>query len=342
ASLAGGVSLGGVVEGVVGGGLGGGPVFVFPGQGSQWVGMGAELLDESVVFAEWVGRCEVALSPFVDWSLVDVLRGVEGAPGLDRVDVVQPVLFAVMVSLAEVWRSLGVVPGAVVGHSQGEIAAACVAGALSLEDAARVVALRSRVIGVLAGRGGMGSVPLPVGVVVERLGGFGGVSVAAVNGPSSTVISGDAGEVAACVEVFRGEGVSARVIAVDYASHSVQVEEVEGAVREALACVVPRVSEVAFYSTLEGRRIDTSVLDADYWYRNLRGTVEFDATVRLLLEDGFSLFVESSPHPVLSVAVGETVEEVGAAASVVGTLRRDEGGWRRFLTSAATAWTHGA
>ncbi|WP_046734647.1 acyltransferase domain-containing protein, partial [Streptomyces humi] len=146
----------GVVSGV--GGVGRRVVLVFPGQGSQWVGMAAGLWESSSVFRERMVECERALAPFVDWSLSAVVRGEVGAPGLDRVDVVQPVLFAVMVSLAGLWGSCGVVPAAVVGHSQGEIAAAAVCGALSLEDAARVVALRSRALGVLAGRGGMVSV----------------------------------------------------------------------------------------------------------------------------------------------------------------------------------------
>ncbi|MFE2449516.1 type I polyketide synthase, partial [Streptomyces sp. NPDC059426] len=148
---------------VQGASIGGKAAFVFPGQGSQWVGMAVELLDASPVFAARIDECAAALAEFTDWSLVDVLREAEGAPSLERVDVVQPVLFSVMVSLAELWRSLGVRPSAVVGHSQGEIAAACVAGILSLQDAARVVALRSQAIGrVLAGKGGMVSVALPV------------------------------------------------------------------------------------------------------------------------------------------------------------------------------------
>ena len=138
----------------------GGLRFCFLGRVSQWVGMAVGLLDGSAVFAESVGLCGEALAPFVDWSLEGVLRGVEGAPGLDRVDVVQPVLWAVMVSLAELWRSCGVRPDVVVGHSQGEIAAACVAGGLLLEDGACVVALRSRALAGLAGRGGMVSVAL--------------------------------------------------------------------------------------------------------------------------------------------------------------------------------------
>ena len=155
-ALAAGESATNLVQGAVAGTVGK-TVFVFPGQGSQWAGMALELLDSSPVFAGWMGECASALAPYVDWALVEVLGG-----PLERVDVVQPVLFAVMVSLAGLWRHYGVEPDAVVGHSQGEIAAACVAGALSLEDAARVVALRSRAIAALAGAGGMVSVPLGV------------------------------------------------------------------------------------------------------------------------------------------------------------------------------------
>ena len=160
------------------------PVFVFPGQGSQWIGMAEQLLDTSEVFRRRITECADALAGFCDWSLLDVLRG----GSLDRVDVVQPVLWAVMVSLAELWRSYGVRPAAVIGHSQGEIAAATVIGALSLTDGARVVALRSQAIGALAGQGGMMSVSLPA----AELGGYldETVSIAAVNGPRSVVVSG--------------------------------------------------------------------------------------------------------------------------------------------------------
>ena len=157
-ALAEGRSAGNVVRGVAGDG--GGVVFVFPGQGSQWEGMAVELLDSSPVFAGSMRECERELSQYVDWSLEGVLRGVAGAPSLDRVDVVQPALWAVMVSLAGLWGACGVRPVAVVGHSQGEIAAACVAGALSLGDAARVIALRSQALGRLAGQGAMMSVAL--------------------------------------------------------------------------------------------------------------------------------------------------------------------------------------
>ncbi|MEU8976736.1 type I polyketide synthase, partial [Streptomyces monashensis] len=314
-----------------------GVVFVFPGQGAQWVGMAVGLLGESVVFAEWMARCGEALAPFVGWSLVDVL-GDEVALG--RVDVVQPVLWAVMVSLAGLWRSVGVVPAAVVGHSQGEIAAACVVGALSLEEGARVVARRSQVIASgLAGGGGMLSVGLPVGVVEGRLGG--GLSVAAVNGPSSVVVAGVVGALGVLEEELRGEGVRVRRVPVDYASHSVEVERVEGELGEVLAGVCAVSSGVPFFSTVTGGVVDTAGLDGGYWYRNLRERVRFEEVTRLLVGSGRRVFVEMSPHPVLGFVVAETLGVLGVDGVVVGSLRRGEGGVDRFLRSVGEVWAGG-
>ncbi|MGW3431298.1 SDR family NAD(P)-dependent oxidoreductase [Streptomyces melanosporofaciens] len=319
-------------------------VFVFPGQGAQWVGMAVGLLESSPVFAEGIGECESALSAHVDWSLTDVLRGAEGAPGFDRVDVVQPVLFAVMVSLAKLWRSVGVEPDAVMGHSQGEIAAACVAGALSLEDAAKVVTLRSQAIARgLAGRGGMVSVGLPADQVEERLARWGGaISVAAVNGPGSVVVSGDPGALDEMVAELEGEEVRVRRVPVDYASHSAHVEGIREELLKVLADIAPRSSDVPFYSTVSGELVDTAGLDAEYWYRNLRQTVELESTTRTLLDEGHTVFIEVSPHPVLTLPVQQTVEAAESRAVVLGTLRRDEGGPERFLTSAAELHVSGA
>ncbi|MEU8976737.1 type I polyketide synthase [Streptomyces monashensis] len=312
-------------------------VFVFPGQGAQWVGMAVGLLGESVVFAEWMARCGEALAPFVGWSLVDVL-GDEVALG--RVDVVQPVLWAVMVSLAGLWRSVGVVPAAVVGHSQGEIAAACVVGALSLEEGARVVARRSQVIASgWGGGGGMLSVGLPVGVVEGRLGG--GLSVAAVNGPSSVVVAGVVGALGVLEEELRGEGVRVRRVPVDYASHSVEVERVEGELGEVLAGVCAVSSGVPFFSTVTGGVVDTAGLDGGYWYRNLRERVRFEEVTRLLVGSGRRVFVEMSPHPVLGFVVAETLGVLGVDGVVVGSLRRGEGGVDRFLRSVGEVWAGG-
>ncbi|WP_285786436.1 acyltransferase domain-containing protein, partial [Microbispora sp. NBRC 16548] len=299
--------------------------------------MGAELLASSPVFSGRIAECAAALAPFVDWSLVDVLQQAQGAPSLERVDVVQPVSFAVMVALAEVWRSLGVRPDAVVGHSQGEIAAACVAGVLPLEEAARVVAVRSQVIARrLAGRGGMASLALDVEQVRSRL--RGGVEIAAVNGPSSVVVAGAPGELEELLAVCEAEGVRVRRVPVDYASHSAHVEAVEGELAELLAGLAPGRGEVPMYSTVDGGWVGGTDLDGGYWYRNLRRPVGFADAAAALSQAGFRVFVEVSAHPVLAAGIAEIAAEPSV---VTGTLRRDDGGLRRLLLSAGELHVRG-
>ncbi|OBG58792.1 type I polyketide synthase [Mycobacterium sp. E3339] len=323
-------------------------VFVFPGQGSQWLGMGVELLDAAPIFAQQIDACAEAFSEFVDWSLIDVLRGAPGAPGMDRVDVVQPVLFAVMVSLAELWKSVGVSPDAVIGHSQGEIAAAYVAGALSLRDAARVVTLRSQLLRSLAHSGGMLSIACSTDRARELLAPYGNrVSIAAVNGRSAVVVSGDVAALDELVGFCADLELRTRRIDVDYASHSVEVEAIRAELAEALAGIEPRSSRIAFFSTVTGNRLDTAGLDAAYWYRNIRQTVQFDQAVRAACEHGYRTFIESSPHPALIAGVEDTANDClknaagDSEAIVVPTLGRDDGGLGRFLTSAAVAFAAG-
>ncbi|QES45034.1 polyketide synthase [Streptomyces venezuelae] len=340
-ALASGAVSPGVVSGVASGDVGPGPVLVFPGQGSQWVGMGARLLDESPVFAARIAECEQALSAYVGWSLCEVLRG-DGSE-LSRVEVVQPVLWAVMVSLAAVWADQGVAPAAVIGHSQGEMAAACVAGALSLEDAARIVAVRSDALRQLQGRGDMASVGAGAERVAELIADRPGVSVAAVNGPSSTVISGSPEHVAAVVAEAEGHGLRARVIDVGYASHHPQIDALHDELTERLADIRPVPTDVAFYSTVTAERLtDTTVLDTDYWVSNLRQPVRFAETVEALLADGYRLFIEASAHPVLALGMEETIEQADVPATVVPTLRRDHGDTVQLTRAAAQAFAAGA
>ncbi|GAA2661054.1 type I polyketide synthase [Paractinoplanes durhamensis] len=321
-------------------------VFVFPGQGSQWPGMAASLFDASPVFAEALTECAEALQPHLDWPVLDALRGGAQASDVDtdRVDVVQPALFAVLVSLARLWRACGVQPAAVVGHSQGEIAAAHIAGALTLADAARVVALRSLAIREqLAGHGGMVSVMLPARAAGELAGRWAGrVEVAAVNGPNATVLAGAPDALDELLEACIADGVRARRIAVDYASHTVQVETIAERLRTALAPTAPRSCGVPFYSTVTGATIDTATLDGEYWHRGLRATVQFERAIQSVVADGFGTFVEVSPHPVLTPEVLAVAEAAGRQQAVaVGSLRRGDGGPDRFLTSLAEAYVAG-
>ncbi|HEV2634961.1 MAG TPA: SDR family NAD(P)-dependent oxidoreductase [Actinocrinis sp.] len=350
-ALAAGESSPGVASGVAG------PVspvvFVFPGQGSQWVGMGRDLAAASPVFAARLAECARALSQYVDWSLDEVLAGAPDAPSLDRVDVVQPALWAVMVSLAAVWQAAGVRPAAVVGHSQGEIAAAVVAGILSLDDAAKVVALRSRSLTALSGQGGMLSIGEPVHVITERIDAWTGrVAVAAVNGPEATVVSGDVAALTEIAAECERAGVRTRLLPVDYASHGPQVEQLRREILAVLDGISPQPAAIPLISALTGELLTGQDAGPDYWYASLRGTVQFSRAVEALHEDGHTVFVEVSPHPVLAAAISATLDrrpqpedeestDPDTAPVVVGTLRRDDGGAERILLSLAELHVQG-
>jgi polyketide synthase 7 len=317
--------------------------FVFPGQGSQWLGMGQQLLDTSAIFAESMSRCAEALSPFVDWDLLSVVRGTADLPNFHRADVVQPALWAMMVSLAQLWRSVGVVPDAVIGHSQGEIAAACVAGALSLRDGAKITALRSQLLNDMASDGAMASLGCDVAQAQQLLCGVDDLSIAAINSPFSIVISGRVAAIDTLLGRCEAEGVWNRRIEVDYASHSQHVEVIREQFLEGLADVEPHSAPAEFFSTVTGGLLDTADLDADYWYRNIRQTVQFETALRSACEHGYRTFVESSPHPILTMATEETVNDAfeDASAVVVPTLGRSEGDLHRFWTSVGQAFVGG-
>jgi acyl transferase domain-containing protein/thioesterase domain-containing protein/acyl carrier protein len=322
------------------------PVFVFPGSGSQWSGMGLELLDASPLFAGELRRCDEALAPHVGWSAEAVLRGAEGAPPLETPEVSVLVLFVISVALAKLWRACGVEPGGVVGHSQGEVAAAHVAGGLSLEDAVRVAVVRTMALRKLVGFGAIASVGLSAAAGVPRLERFGGrLGIAGLNGPGASTVSGDIEPLDELLAELEAEGVRVRKVpGAVAASHSAQIEPLREELLDGLAGLRPRSSEIPFYSTVSGEALDTATLDAEYWFRNARQAVLLEPTVRRLVDGGCRALLEVSPHPVLGFGLREIVESSAAgegAATVLGTLRRGEGGPQRFSLSLGEAWASG-
>ncbi|MFC5945862.1 type I polyketide synthase, partial [Micromonospora harpali] len=336
-ALAAGTPAGTVVTGVAGE-PGEGPVWVFPGQGAQYVSMAAGLIGTCPVFDEALAECQAEFDRWLDVDLVAVLTGADES-WLTRTEVVQPALFAVGVGLARVWRHAGLTPRAVVGHSQGEIVAAHVAGALSLADAVKILALRARALAGIAGTGGMVAVDLPAAEVAGRL--PDGLSVSVVNGPTATVVSGPPQAVADLAAAYAAEGVRARIIDIDYASHSPAVQPVADRMRADLAGVVPGDADVRILSTVTGTWIDGAALDADYWAENLRRPVLFDTAVRTAVDAGHTDFVEVSPHPVLSMSLTAILDDTGTTGRALATLRRGEDAAARLLTSLAAAHAHG-
>ncbi|MEV6174972.1 amino acid adenylation domain-containing protein [Streptomyces sp. NPDC051954] len=318
------------------------PVFVFPGQGSQWVGMGRQLLAESAEFRAAAEECDAALRPWTGWSVLDVLRGTADEElNLERIDVLQPALFTVMIGLVAVWRSLGVEPAAVVGSSQGEVPAAVVAGSLSLVDGARLTALRSQgQLRECSGRGAMALVELPVAEVEQLIAPYGGaLSIAVVNTEASAVVSGDVDAVESLLAGLEGGDVFSRRIASDTAGHSAHIDPMLPWLAEELAGFRPVDSELPFYSTVTGSVLPGTALDGSYWCRNARETVRMDRALAALVADGFDVFVEISPHPVLGMALtGATADVQGAVA---GSLRRGHGGLGQVLRSLGSLHAQG-
>jgi acyl transferase domain-containing protein/NADPH:quinone reductase-like Zn-dependent oxidoreductase/acyl carrier protein/thioesterase domain-containing protein len=310
-------------------------VFVCPGQGGQWLGMGRALFEQSAVFAARMDECDAALFPHTGWRLREMLARDEEEL-LENLDTLQPLLFSIMVSVAALWRAHGVEPDAVVGHSQGEVAAACIAGALSLEDAARIVAVRSEALERLHGLGSMAVVESSVEGLRPFLAKYGSaLSVGAINSARSTIVSGAPDALTALTAELGAAEIVARRMRVHTAGHCAQVDGLREEMLSRLAGITPSASRIPIYSTVTGAPIDATHLDNHYWFRNARETVLFAAAMERLIEDGFGFFVELSPHMVLRQAIEQAGTAAGKRVAYSGTLRRDDGGLDRFLLSVA-------
>ncbi|WP_293001964.1 sulfolipid-1 biosynthesis phthioceranic/hydroxyphthioceranic acid synthase [Mycobacterium sp.] len=300
-----------------------GPVWLFSGQGSQWAAMGAELLATEPVFAATVARAEPLIAAESGFSVTEAISAAETVTGIDRV---QPTIFTMQVALAATLQSHGVRPGAVIGHSMGEAAAAVVAGALSLEDGVRVICRRSKLMLRVSGAGAMASVELPAQQVLSELmaRGIKDVVVAVVASPKSTVIGGATESVRELVAAWEQREIMAREVAVDVASHSPQVEPILDELAAVLADLQPREPEIPYYSATHFDPRDVPECDADYWVENLRYTVRFASAVQAALEDGFRVFAELAPHPLLTHAVDQTADSLDMRVAALAGMRREQ------------------
>ncbi|MFF1480705.1 type I polyketide synthase [Streptomyces sp. NPDC058301] len=339
-ALARGAAAARVVTGPGGGRGQGKTVFVFPGQGSQWVGMAEELHAHDPVFRRSFEECARVLRDHVDWDLAEAL----GDPAaLERIEVLQPVLFAVNIALAAVWQAHGIHPDAVIGHSQGEIAAAHVAGSLSLEDAVRIIVVRSQIFAdELTGHGAVASLQMTEQDLAHRLEAYSGrLWIAGVNGPTAVTVAGDNDALEELVTAVTAEGIRARIVPSTVASHSPKVEPLRERLLAALDFVQPKKADLPQYSTVNGAVLDGTELTAAYWYENCRQPVSFAPTLHTLLADGHTTFIETSAHPVLTTAIEEGADSAGAQITALATLRRGQGGFARLHTSLAEAWVRG-
>ncbi len=316
-----------------------GPVWVFSGQGSQWAGMGAALLASEPAFAAKVAEIEPLIARESDFSVTEAMAAPETVTGIDRV---QPTVFAVQVALAATMASYGVLPGAVIGHSMGESAAAVVAGALTLDDAVKVICRRSRLMARIAGSGAMASVELPAAQVLSELAarGINDVVLSVVASPQSTVVGGAKESIRDLVQTWESRDVMAREVAVDVASHSPQVDPILDELAEALEDLEPLEPTVPYYSATLYDPRDEPFWDGDYWVDNLRHTVRFAAAVQAALEDGFRVFAELAPHPLLTHAVDQTARSLDISTATLAALRREQElpyGLRGFLADLHSA-----
>ncbi|MES2220254.1 MAG: acyltransferase domain-containing protein, partial [Acidobacteriota bacterium] len=308
-------------------------VFVAPGQGSQWLGMATELFHSNAAFRQAFKECDAAIRLETGWSLVDRVIGADAAAHLLQIDVIQPSLFAMSVALAAMWQSWGIEPDAVVGHSMGEVAAAYIAGVLNLKDAVAIICRRSRLMKTLSDGGSMATVELPMTQVEQLLVSENDISIAASNGPHTTVISGDAAAIERLLRDLTARDIYCRQIKVDVASHSAQVDPILDSLLVSLSDIHPQPARIPMLSTVTGdyavSASDPSAenatrMDAEYWVQNLRRSVLFAPAIQRLCADGRDTFIELSPHPILLPSIEASAREVQPRALAVPSLRREK------------------
>jgi phthiocerol/phenolphthiocerol synthesis type-I polyketide synthase C len=309
-------------------------VFIFPGQGSQWIGMGRELFQNEKVFQDEMKECERVFSEIVDWNLTEELFKDAPANRFSEVDIIQPVLFAIQLSLARLWNHWGIKPSFVIGHSMGEVAASCFAGALSLQDAALIICTRSKMVKKLSGGGAMAVVELSMEEVTKYIEGYQhDVSIAASNSPTSVIISGSPSSINKIVTNLEQCEVFAKLIKVDYASHSPQMDIIKNGLLTALNTIRPGKSFIPIVSTVKAFVTDGSEFDPQYWSDNLRNTVLFSQGMDILLKEKNVVFIEISPHPVLIPLVQQCIDYANKNSLAIHSTKRNQPEWDEILNS---------
>lgn len=318
-------------------------VMVFPGQGGQWLGMGRELLMKEKIFRDTILRCDAAFRKYVDWSLIDQLNATAETSRLQEINVIQPAICAMQIALAKLWMSWGIIPQAVVGHSMGEVAAAHISGALTLDDAANIICSRSLLMKTVSGNGGAMAVTELSREAAEKIAGAypGKLSVAVNNSPKSTVLAGDKKSIDEVIAQLETKGLFCRLVKVDVASHSPQMDPLKEPLRSKLQHIVPQKTTIPFISTVLNKHMNGEDMGADYWVSNLRGMVQFASVIETLLADDHTLFIEANPHAVLVNAVNECADFFKKKITTLASLSRDKSEAEEMAKNVGEFYTKG-
>ncbi|UII23300.1 type I polyketide synthase [Fulvivirga ligni] len=316
-------------------------VFIFPGQGSQWIGMGKALFQYEPVFKETIIACDKEWNKYTDWSLIDQLHAAEGESRLDEIDVIQPMLSAVQIALGKLWMSIGLKPDSVVGHSMGEVAAAYISGSISINEAAQIICNRSKLMKTMSGKGGaMAVTELTLEQAERVVKRYPELSIAVNNSPKSTVLAGAEQAIEEIIAELDKQGRFTRRVKVDVASHSKQMDPIKEELGNSLQ-LNPKHQDITLYSTVRNQIVEGEDLTSEYWVDNLRHGVQFAAVMDKLVEDGHKVFIEVSPHPVLITSINECLDANNCKAVVTSTLHRDKEELCELYDNVSTLYENG-
>lgn len=310
-------------------------VFVFTGMGPQWWAMGQELYHDSPVFRSVVDECDKIFTEIAGWSIKAEMLASESESNMARTRIAQPANFIIQAALLELYKSWGVSPSAVVGHSVGEVGSAYASGALSLRDALNVVYHRSRLQQTTAGRGAMLAIGIGGDKAMALADMYDQVSVAAINSASSVTLAGNEQQLQEIAELLEQQGIFNRLLQVEVAYHSSQMDPIEQELIQVLGSIHPQQEQIPLYSTATGKRVSGLEIGADYWWQNVRQPVHFEQAIKALIDDGYNHFVEIGPHPVTRNFLSECLNDKKVSGQVIPSLVRKETEFDRIYQSLA-------